>query len=88
MKKKTYFIDHTPFTSRYHPTDGRDVIISVGCRGRDITENNHTAFNDGDRGGLRLLTGEEVFHKVGELNAAEGWKRGDAEADGTPILTK
>jgi hypothetical protein len=83
--KKIYFIDRTPFTTHYNPEDGREITISVGCRGRDTKGNHCTAFNES--GGLRLLTEEEVRDTVAKFNSAEGWKQGDVEADGTPILT-
>jgi hypothetical protein len=84
--KKIYFIDRTEFTTHYQTEDGRNIAVSVGCRGRDTSENHCTAFNE--TGGLRRLTEAEAADLVASFNADEGWKQGDVEADGTPILTK
>lgn len=84
--KKIYFADYTPFKSHYHLNDGCDVTVSVACRDPEFNHRHHTAFDD-CCGGLRLLTEEEVLNIVAKDNAEEGWKHGDVEADGTPILT-
>jgi hypothetical protein len=83
--KKIYFIDRTEFTTHYQTEDGRNVAVSVGCRGRYQHENHCTAFSL--TGGLRRLTEEEVADLVAQFNTNEGWKAGDVEPDGTPILT-
>lgn len=89
MKNKNiYFADYSTFESRYFTTNGlgEQVTVSVGRRGQARNENSHTAFDD-CCGGLRLLTEEEVLDIVATLNAEQGYKQGDVEADGTPILT-
>jgi hypothetical protein len=84
--KKIYFVDYTKFTTHHNPEDGREITVSVGCRGRDVKENHSTAFSAS--GGLRRLTEIEASDLVAHFNADEGWKQGDVEDDGTLILTR